>query len=197
MSHQLSLPFPPDALPRVALGICLGNRRTGVAVVTRDRLLRAYVIGLRRVPRRRRVAHLAAILRQLVARYDPCRIAFAQCAEVATTKLHTRLVVRLSRHPAADGLTLTTFAATDVRVALLGAGARPTNRALAVAIAARFPELETHAPEPLPFDEPTNGPWVARRAYPTPKDRYYARLFLAVAGALHDLEEELTSRLTA
>ncbi|MFZ5479092.1 MAG: hypothetical protein ACOZNI_20145 [Myxococcota bacterium] len=195
MSRQLSLPFPPDALPRVALGVCLGNRMVGVAVLTRERLLRAQVVGLRRLAREKRAGRLARVTRALTERFGPSRIAVVQLAGVRddVVALDPEAVVAA----ATPTPTVTRYRAPDVRIALAQEGTHPTNRAVAHLLAERFPELARHAPEPAPSVEPTNGPWVPRRKYPTPKDRYYVRLFLAVAVALHDLEEELKTRLAA
>lgn len=194
MPAQVSLPFP--RLPgraSLALGVCLGNRTTGLALATRERLLRAEVATVQGNDVEERADALTARIEGIVTAYTPSQIALVNMhAPAALGPLLAALRARLEALRATAEFSLTEYDALAVRRAYLPEeGVRPTNRSLVRAIAWRFPELA----DPT-RSRPSSVPCVVR-VFPTSRERRASRLFLAVGGALHDLDEGLKRRIVS
>lgn len=195
---QLSLPLSHDFRPQLVLGVCLGHRDIGVALTTREHLVRTQVVGLRRHAPTSRASRAVTAIGNLLTAYEPSRIALVLIDAMTGSELVAQLDGWLRDHAALRGMTVAAYRADVVRTALVPEGTRPTNRDLAHTLAERHPELQPLAPKPRPETIASeNGSWTPRAPLPTPRERYFTRLFLAVGGALHDLDEELRARVLA
>lgn len=194
MTNQLSLPL---ARPALALGICLGARHAGLALATRERLVRASVANLGKRAVADRDERFAEAVSQLLDAYGVTRIALVSPRMVGPAPVAiARQAALLDALAGPRTVPVARYDADQLRVAL-GGGTRPSTRNLAEALAHRFPELASRAPsaEPIPGADKVPGLATLRRRRRTPRARYWSRMFLALAGALHDLDEELKSRV--
>lgn len=183
----------------LCLGVCLGNREIGVALATREYLVRAHVVTLRKQKPDERKGRAMAALQKLIADYGPNRIAVVAIPTATTTPLVTEIHAWLPTLPtpavyARIQRMVTLYDADAVRRASVPDDLRPTNRQLAFALGERFPALSRHLPSVAVAAD--GEPLAGRVPQRTNRERYVVRLFLAVAGAMHDLDEDLRTRLT-
>lgn len=177
----------------LCLGLCLGAREVGVAVVSREHLVLAKVVhlGETSIPRLQRFIQ---VLHELLERYRPRRVAVVNrqrpgSSACAITEQSNTL------HDAVHPLIATAYTADEIRASHLPTG-RQSTRALAELLGTRFPELALHAPSTRAARRDQGVvPEHAKRHVVSSHERYWSRAFLAVAGALHDLEVDLLDRL--
>lgn len=177
----------------LCLGLCLGAREVGMAVVSREHLVFVKVVHLGEASalRLQRFMH---IVRELLDRYCPRRIAVVTLqrpglSDHAVTEQWTAL------RDTARQLVTTHYTADQIRASHLSTG-RQSTRALADLLGDRFPELTPHAPSTRAARHDQGVvPGHAQRHVVSSHERYWSRAFLALAGALHDLEVDLCERL--
>lgn len=177
----------------LCLGLCLGARELGIAVVSREHLVLAKVVHLGDASIHR-LQRFIQVLQELLERYCPRRVAVVTRQRPgpsahAITEQWTTLC-NISRP-----LVATTYTADQIRASHLPTG-RQSTRALADLLGTCFPELAPHAPSTRAARRDQGVvPEHAKRHVVSSHERYWSRAFLAVAGALHDLEVELLDRL--
>lgn len=184
----------PASRPTVALGVCIGPRAMGIAITTREQLIRAQTVTLHRVPLASRGAYVLGVLWRLAQAYGPRRIALVDRGGAQHTDPFLRRIWTWRQQAVALGSVIAIrYTAAEVRVAQVGDRGRPTTRSLGQVLGARFPEIARR----LRLDDPAFTPpaWAARARLRTDRERYFARTLLALGGALHDLDEELRGRL--
>ena len=175
--------------PKVALGVCIGTRAMGIAITTREQLVRAHTVTLHRLPAASRAAYVVGVLRRLVQAYGPRRIALVDRGDARTTAFVRRIWSLRRKAMARGNVVATRYTAAEIRVAQVGDHARPTTRNLGHVLGERFPEIARR----LRLDGPATAQpvWSTRARLRTDRERYFARTLLALGGALHDLDEEL------
>lgn len=191
-ARRSSLRAPETPRRDLALAVCLGNRTVGLALVTRERLLRAHAVTLHRVPGPKRAAYLTAVLSGLVDAYQPGRIVVVEPPSLSRCPLAGCVRGWTERLVGAQERIATSYAAVLVRASQVGDRCRATNRNLASVLTDRFPELRTLLG---PSANERTPRWSHRAPVRTPRERYCARVVLAIAGALHDLDADLKRRL--
>lgn len=179
----------PRRFRACALGIALGAREVGVAVVTGERLLTASVLNVRKIRspdmRQRRFEQAVSLL---LDAYAVTRLAFVADQEGGADQ-----AAWLEREARRREVPATRLLPARVRAALCGPGARPSNGALARQIVGRFPLLWNRSPD----SEAVPGASLAeglRRRTRSHRARYHARMFLAAGAAMLDLDEFARSR---
>lgn len=179
--------------PNVALGVCVGTRAMGIAIATREHLVRAHTVTLHRLPPASRAEYVIGVLWRLAQDYGASRLALVDVAAPRTDRFVRQLwrwpvrVVRLG------AVVATRYTAEEVRASHVEAGLRPTNRALGASLAERFPEIAVR----LRLGDPKTAlpSWWTRAPVRTDRERYVLRMLLALGGALHDLDQEVIARL--
>jgi len=179
----------------LCLGLCISAREVGIAVASREHLVLARVVHLGEsgVERLQRLLH---IVRELLKRYCPRRLAVVTLQRPGLAEPTVREQWATLRETARAHQVLPVhYTADQIRSSNLAAG-RQSTRALADLLGARFPELAPHAPATRAARHDQGVvPLHAKRHVVSSHERYWSRAFLALAGALHDLEVDLCERL--
>lgn len=182
----------------LALGLCLGRRWVGLALVSREHLVRALVLNLATTGSQRgRLRRFAAAVGTYLDAYGASRIAVVHRGELTDTPL-TPERAWLAETASLRGVPLADYAADTIRQAHVPAGTRrATTQTLAEALAERFPELASRTPAAEGVPGADKVPELARigRRVISPRARYWSWMFLALGSALHDLDEDVKSRL--
>lgn len=170
------------------LGIHLGHREVGLAVATRERLVTAFVLNIRKIPsmdgRERR---LRQVVGGLVDETGATRVAIVM--PPARRGDNATFAAVIDDEALRRALPVDRLLADSLRASITLSGARPSNRAVACALVKRFPELRRCAPRVEPFVEGGRPP--SRSAH----ERYHGRMFLALAAALVSLDEVQKAKL--
>ncbi|MDP2314894.1 MAG: hypothetical protein Q8P41_18485 [Pseudomonadota bacterium] len=139
-----------------------------------------------------RAEALTARIGKVLTAYAPSHIVLiAMHAPGVLGPLVTALRTRLAALREPWDFTLNECDALTVRRAHVPDDQRPTNGSLIRAMTRRFPELA----DPT-RSRPSSVPCVVR-VFPTSRERRASRLFLAVGGAIHDLDETLKRQLVS
>lgn len=181
----------PVVAPRrrdTCLGIHLGHREVGLAVVTRERLIDAHVLTIRKIPsmdgRERR---LRQVIVTLIAETGVTTIAIVEPPRRRGD--NGSLVAVVHDEAKRRALPVEEVAAECLRTTYTATGARPSNRAVGLCLVGRFPELRRCVDPAAPV---VPGARVRTRS---DRERYFGRMFLALAAALVALDDGLKAKL--
>lgn len=188
----MPIPFTSKpARPRTAIGIALSGREVGLAVADRERVSFFRVLNLRKVRSHEgRQARFRQVVGGLVARHPHCPIVtvFASLQslrnDIASQRawLLEQMTTRALVEHESD--TLRRRYAMGSKV--------PSARRLAEHLAGEYRELWSKAPSAISRPGADLGHEFAQRsACRTPRERYWARAFLALAGVRAHLEDQI------
>ncbi len=178
-----------------ALGIAIGGREVGLAVVTREHLLAFEVKDLHKLASREgKESRFRNAILAVLDRFQVSRVALVAPPPMDAHRALVRAEEAwLAAEAAGRSLPLATHAAADVRARCVPPG-RASNRALGEALAGEYPELWRSAAsaEAVPGRDRVA---TLRRRIRTPRERYWARAFLALGAARRDLDLALLRRI--
>lgn len=198
MTAQPMLP-PAGADRPIVLGLYPGGREVGLAIATRDHLVRAYVLNLRKIPSPEgRERRFQQVLAKCLDAYGIARLAIVNRRRPSRTRAICRQMATMNTLARSRTIPVAYYAACAAKRAVLGPEvARASNAAVAEALATRFPELKPKAPSSEAVPGADRIPELARigRRFVTPRARYWSRMFLALTAAVHDLDVQATPPL--
>lgn len=183
----------------LCLGLTLSAREVGLAVVSREHLVRDGVMNLKKLPsdagKERRFQQ---VMVGLLDEFRPGHLSIIRppLPSQARPLIRTERLF-LQTEAARRGIVFRELDPEEVKRTLVPRQARATLRELAAELARRFPELRPRSPLETQPPGALHLPELADRTrrVRTDKERYWSRMFLALGGAVHTLEEDLKQRL--
>ncbi len=199
MSTSANLYDANTARRRLCLGIALGKREAGLALASREHLFLDRVLTLRKIPsvdgRERRFAQ---VVDKLIDDFDVQRVSLVlphgRHAKEPQVQAQISCLERVREE---RGLSLNTYEMEEVKRSLIPTDKNMSLRELAEVLAEQFTELKSKAPSTTPVPGAEHLPELANRPRRTrtARERYWARMFLALGAAIYDLNRQIVHEL--
>jgi hypothetical protein len=182
----------------VALGVCPGGRAVGLAIASREHLVRVYVLNLAKIPSDEgREQRFRTVLLRLLDAYGIARVAVVLRTARSDPRVHQELAV-LRALAFEHDLPLGTTTGGEVRRAFGPTETgRHANRAVASALVTRYPALRRAIRSDREDLARSLTLGLRRTSFPSPFERYWSRMFLALGAAVLDLEGAIQDEVTS